>query len=419
MSLVALRGIAWGLPALAALVAVLTVPRRPRELGACLLGFTWGLATLPLVNALATRVGWWSFDPGGASWLGTPAEIVFGWALWWGPVALVLGRRVPLVLVVGFALLVDVLAMPRLDPLLVLHDPWWAGEALSLMVVLVPAQLLARWTWSDTRLDGRVALHLLQFALLIGFLLPDAVLTRTGGDWSRVTGLDGARGWIAAQLMGVLVLPGLAAVLEFRERGGGTPVPFDPPVRVVTSGPYAYVRNPMQVATALGFAALAAQLRSPGVLLIAVTAVVYGAGFAAWHEQSGELDERFGPAWAAWRAEVPAWIPRFRPHVARPAVLWVLAGCGPCEELSRWLVARAPVGLELRDAASHPEVLTRMRYEVPEDGFHDVGVGALARALEHLHLGWALVGFAARLPGVRTIAQVLVDASGGGPRPAR
>ena len=46
-------------------------------------------------------------------------------------------------------------------------------------------------------------------------------------------------------------------------------------------------------------------------------------------------------------------------------------------------------------------------------------------ALEHIHLGWAFLGWTLRLPLVCPLAQWLVDASGGGPhhvtraRPAR
>jgi len=47
-------------------------------------------------------------------------------------------------------------------------------------------------------------------------------------------------------------MPGISPkVLEFARRGGGTPYPWDPPDRLVTSGPYAYVRNPMQLSTTL------------------------------------------------------------------------------------------------------------------------------------------------------------------------
>jgi hypothetical protein len=72
----------------------------------------------------------------------------------------------------------------------------------------------------------------------------------------------------------------------------------------------------------------------------------------------------------------------------------------------------------IRPAERHPSrALTRIAYE-PVDGTRtSTGVEAIARALEHVHLGWASVGGLLRLPAVRPIAQLLVDASGGGPRP--
>jgi hypothetical protein len=40
----------------------------------------------------------------------------------------------------------------------------------------------------------------------------------------------------------------------------------------------------------------------------------------------------------------------------------------------------------------------------------------MARALEHLNLGWAIAGIALRLPLVWQFVQMLMDASGFGPR---
>ena len=60
--------------------------------------------------------------------------------------------------------------------------------------------------------------------------------------------------------------------------------------------------------------------------------------------------------------------------------------------------------------------IRRMRYE-PGDGIGAVeGVRALGRALEHINFGWALCGAGLRLPGVWWGVQVVMDASGLGPR---
>jgi hypothetical protein len=46
----------------------------------------------------------------------------------------------------------------------------------------------------------------------------------------------------------------------------------------------------------------------------------------------------------------------------------------------------------------------------------DEGVGAFARGLEHINLGWAFAGACLRLPGIKHLVQILLDGSGFGPR---
>lgn len=61
--------------------------------------------------------------------------------------------------------------------------------------------------------------------------------------------------------------------------------------------------------------------------------------------------------------------------------------------------------------------LARWLYRLPHetaDGARWSGLAALARAMEHLHLGWAL-----SLPPVRHFPQLCADAFGAGPRPSR
>ncbi len=145
--------------------------------------------------------------------------------------------------------------------------------------------------------------------------------------------------------------------------------------------------------------------------------IVYGAGIAEWDERE-DLARRFGEEWKKYRTEVRSWRLRWRPyHSGVSARIYVAATCGPCSEVRAWLEARRPVGLEIVDA----EVLAagsirRMRYEAGDGGDAVEGVRAMGRALEHLHLGWALAGAALRLPGVWQGVQLVMDASGLGPR---
>jgi hypothetical protein len=78
------------------------------------------------------------------------------------------------------------------------------------------------------------------------------------------------------------------------------------------------------------------------------------------------------------------------------------------------------MGLEIVDAESLPAgSIERMRY-VPRDGGGGAeGVRALGCALEHTNLSWALAGIALRMPIIWQSVQLVMDASGLGPRVPR
>ena len=146
---------------------------------------------------------------------------------------------------------------------------------------------------------------------------------------------------------------------------------------------------------------------------------VYSLGLAGWDEGE-DLRDRFGAEWTTYRRAVRRWIPCFRPwHRADqpPARLYVAATCGMCSEVGWWFARRRVCGLDIVAAETHPsQALRRITYE-PADGSRAAsGIEAIARALEHIHLGWALIGFTLRLPIVLPIAQLVADASGAGPR---
>jgi hypothetical protein len=160
----------------------------------------------------------------------------------------------------------------------------------------------------------------------------------------------------------------------------------------------------------------AAMLRNPWLLLAPAIAVVYSVGIARWDERQ-DLAARFGDPWQAYRDEVSDWVPRLFPYRSRrSARLYLASTCDPCRELARWFARRTVTGMEVLPAESLQEPVERMTYD-PGDGSPTVrGIRGLGRALEHLHLGWALAGAGLRLPGVWQLVQLLMDASGFGPR---
>lgn len=113
-----------------------------------------------------------------------------------------------------------------------------------------------------------------------------------------------------------LLLASAAALIEcfaqFVLRGQGTPAPIAPTARLVVSGLYRYVRNPMYLAV-LGL--IFAQ-----VLLFADAALLaYGAAvfvvfqlFVVFYEEP-RLRQRFPESYAAYFQAVPRWRPRLTP----------------------------------------------------------------------------------------------------------
>jgi len=409
---------------LVALAWAVNRPSRARAAGT-LLAIAWNLPTLLFVNVVAQRTGWWAFASSPASIAGVPAELLLGWALLWGAVPALLMPRLRIVFVVAVLAIADLVLMPLSQPVVVLGDRWLIGECVALLVALVPAQLLARWTADDRRLESRAALQVITFGATVLWLVPAVVFELKGGGWSPL--LEGWRRWggLHLQLAAVPALLGVSAVQEFALRGRGTPIPFDPPRKLVTSGPYAYVSNPMQLAAALVMLAWGIILLSPWIALGGVMSVAYSLGLAEPDEQS-DLNARFGRPWRAYRKHIRAWIPRWRPYHAAeddsrskvpPARLYVAATCGPCSEVARWFTAQRPRGLEIVAAELHPtRDLNRITYD-PNDGGADVmGVAAIAAALEHIHLGWAIIAWLIRLPGMVQVIQLLADASGAEPR---
>ena len=143
---------------------------------------------------------------------------------------------------------------------------------------------------------------------------------------------------------------------------------------------------------------------------------IFSLGFAWWSEES-DLDEKFGEAWHRYRRGVPRWRPRWRPYAEPAATIYIAEWCDVCSPLAVWLRKRDPVGLIVAPAEQHPSRdLTRVTYERCDGSAPETGVRAVARALEHLNFGWAMAGALMRLPLVREFAQLLADATGGGPR---
>lgn len=401
------------------IIAWAFVRPRARALAGALLALAWNLPALLLLHLAADRAGWWRFDAEGGLLAGMPVDLYLAWACLWGAVPALASSSWPLGAIVVVAFAVDLLLMPAAAPVVQLGPNWLVGEVAGLVGCLIPALLLARWTARDERLVERAGLQVIAFTGLMLFLLPAIVIEGSGSGWTNPFARPVWQLSLILQALCIPALLGLTAVQEFVTRGGGTPVPFDPPRRIVTTGVYAYVTNPMQTSAVVLLFMLGLALENLWVSAAGVMAHIYSVGIAGWDEDE-DLRRRFGADWTVYRQRVRRWRPRWRPWYSdeRPiATLFVSEECGMCREVAEWFRTRRVRGLSIVAAESHPSgALRRITYE-PADGTRAAaGIEAVARALEHVHLGWALIGFALRMPIVSSVAQLLADASGAEPR---
>lgn len=411
---VVLRAALLYLPVIAVVALAWRAHPTAARVAAAVVATAWNLAGLLALNVIASGLGWWTFFDADVAVAGVPVEVWIGWTLWWGTVpALATDRPRRLAAIVVGLVAVDLALMGELAPVVVLGDRWLLGEAIAVAACLVPGVVLARWTSSGRRLRWRASGQVAAFTATVGYVLPSVVFEVSGGSWDVL--LQRPR-W---QLIGaVLVLApaaaaALQAVVEFVVVGHGTPLPLDPPQRLVASGPYAFVANPMQIGGSIVLAGWGVLLGDVAVVVGGVVAVAFSAGIAAVAED-GELTRRFGPDWSRYRSAVRLWVPCWRPPAMPTATVYVASGCRPCVEVGSFLADRRPGALTIAAAQSARQPLSRLTYrsaDVTADGLAGIG-----RALEHAHLGWAVLSWIVRLPLLSPALQLISDAVGGGPR---
>jgi len=117
-------------------------------------------------------------------------------------------------------------------------------------------------------------------------------------------------------LGGLLIIVGAPGVVDsfarFALDGLGTPAPIAPPQKLVVTGLYRYVRNPIYIAV---------------VAVILGQALLFGDGRLLWYGallwlffhvwvvmiEEPTLKETFGTEYESFRTNVPRWIPRLMP----------------------------------------------------------------------------------------------------------
>jgi protein-S-isoprenylcysteine O-methyltransferase Ste14 len=92
----------------------------------------------------------------------------------------------------------------------------------------------------------------------------------------------------------------------------GTPVPFNPPPEVVTTGPYRYARNPMLTGVFLFLFGLGFSVDSFSLVLFFTPLFILVNVWELKQIEEPELVKRFGDTYIAYQKRTPMFIPGLR-----------------------------------------------------------------------------------------------------------
>ena len=124
---------------------------------------------------------------------------------------------------------------------------------------------------------------------------------------------EGARLLVSIPLMAVGVAVTAWSVFHFL-RVKGTPVPFNPPPKVVKTGPYRYARNPMLTGVFLFLFGLGIGVNSLSLVCFFTPLYVLVNVWELKEIEEPELVKRLGDEYIQYRRRTPMFIPKFRPR---------------------------------------------------------------------------------------------------------
>jgi len=123
---------------------------------------------------------------------------------------------------------------------------------------------------------------------------------------------DGARFPLSIPVMAVGVAVTAWSAFHFL-KVKGTPVPFNPPLQVVKTGPYRYARNPMLTGVFLFLFGVGFGVNSVSLVFFFTPLFVLINVWELKQIEEPELMKRLGDEYIEYRRQTPMFLPTFRP----------------------------------------------------------------------------------------------------------
>ncbi len=351
-----------------------------------LFAFLYGVGMVFVTHSFAVWIGWWSYGWDALMLNSLPADIIIGGAVLFGPgLYFSFPNTRPLMLCLPIIIGLHGTVFSSLEPLVFAGPNWFMGVLLVFATAHLPAIYLAKWTEADTNLPFRCALLAIMTGGMIFVVLPSLIMQAMGGSWDvfdRPT-------WIILLAIGLLVITsfiGIAANQTLCLQGQGTPIPLDPTKRLVTTGIYAYLSNPMQLSATLSWLVLGAFLQNLWIMAASLMAWAFVQGMVRWHHRN-DLLKRFPVGWPEYKANVPEWLPRWRPWMVAHSKLVLDRSSRLHRQVAIWLGSADSLDIQWCDT-SVP------RYINPDNVYGFEGSCAIAAAFMHKNFAYALLGHA-------------------------
>lgn len=175
------------------------------------------------------------------------------------------------------------------------------GRGLS----AVPMGSFIRWGCRGMVILFRALVFATVFVGFVLVFLPARVLA-----WAGVARPDAVG---VPQILGIAIAAGGAAltvwcVLTFALVGKGTPAPFDPPRRLVVTGPYRFVRNPMYIGAGIAMTGAALFYESMALLAFVAAFALVTHLFVVRYEEP-TLRRTFGAEYERYCWQARRWRP--------------------------------------------------------------------------------------------------------------
>ena len=111
-------------------------------------------------------------------------------------------------------------------------------------------------------------------------------------------------------VLGIII--GILCSIVFVVQGKGSPIPFSPTKKLVVTGIYRYVRNPLYLAGSSVLIGETILFQSFGLLIYFF--IMFGIFFIQAFMEETHLESEFGETYSHYRKSVPGWIPKLTPY---------------------------------------------------------------------------------------------------------